>query len=199
MGLCVRQSFCDCVFVHVCVLFICFEVCVIHSSLFFISIINHTHTLAQIKSKCLLHWIGGFSPGENDGDEHVLYFLLNLQTVKTNLCQTASLMKQISSLLELVIIHVGPVARAFWGYFLVYNISEEWDLPERGRPESMFYSSSLSLVVACFGFCLMFLLKTSICVCVRSCLVAILLCLSPFPALLYSFVLSALILMCLCV
>lgn len=36
-----------------------------------------------------------------------------------------SFMKQSSSLLELVIIHTGPVAIASWEYFLVYNISEE--------------------------------------------------------------------------
>lgn len=76
---------------------------------------------------------------------------------------------------------MGPVAGASWEYFLVYDISEEWGLPERGRPESMFYSSSLSLGVACFGFCLMFLLKSGMCVCV--CLAAILVCLSAVPPL----------------
>lgn len=84
-----------------------------------------------------------------------------------------------SSLLKQVIIHVDPVAS--WEYFLVYNISEEWDWPKKGRPASMFYSSSPSLVVACFVLCLMFLLKTG--VCLRKCLVAILVCLSAFPAL----------------
>lgn len=90
-------------------------------------------------------------------------------------------MKPSSSLLELVITHFGPVAGASWEYFLVYNISKEWGSPERGRPESMFYSSSLSLGVACFGFCLMFLLKTILCVCV--CLVATLVWVSAVPPL----------------
>lgn len=43
---------------------------------------------------------------------------------KTNLCLAASLMKQISSLPELVIIHVDPTAGASWEYFLVSNTSE---------------------------------------------------------------------------
>lgn len=89
---------------------------------------------------------------------------------------------------------------ASWEYLLVYNISEEWGSPERCRPGNMFYSSSLSLV---WFFCLMFLQKTGMCVC----LVAILVRLSTFPPLtrpssLYpslSLSLSALILPCLCV
>lgn len=106
-------------------------------------------------------------------------------------------MKQSSSLLELVITHMGPVAGASWEYFLVYNISEERGSPERGRPESMFYSSRLSLGVACFGFCLMFLLKTGMCVCV--CLVPILACLSAVPPLYCSLPVSLCIDMCVCV
>lgn len=89
-------------------------------------------------------------------------------------------MKQSLSRLELVIIHMDPVAAASWEYFLVYNISEGWDSPEWGRPESMFYSSSLSLGVACFGFCLMFLLRSSVCACMG--LVPILPRLFAFPS-----------------
>lgn len=68
---------------------------------------------------------------------------------------------------QLVIRHMHPVALATWDYFLVENISEEWDLPRKvSPPKNMFYSSSVPLGVACFGFCLMFLLKTNMCVCV---------------------------------
>lgn len=68
---------------------------------------------------------------------------------------------------QLVIRHMHPVALATWDYFLVENISEEWDLPRKvSLPKNMFYSSSVPLGVACFGICLMFLLKTNMCVCV---------------------------------
>lgn len=41
---------------------------------------------------------------------------------------------------EPVIIHVHTIAGAPWGFFLVYNVSEDWGVPERGRHGCMFYS-----------------------------------------------------------
>lgn len=35
---------------------------------------------------------------------------------------------------QLVIRHMHPVALATWDYFLVENISEEWDLPRKASP-----------------------------------------------------------------
>lgn len=55
--------------------------------------------------------------------------------------------------------HMGlfPGGKYIWGVGLAQ---------EGSPPKNMFYSSSVPLGVACFGFCLMFLLKTNMCVCV---------------------------------
>lgn len=115
--------------------------------------------------------------------------------------QTASLMKQSSSLPELVITHMDPVACVPPGNICWCTIFLRSGARQRGVAlETCFIHPACHS----FGFCLMFLQKTGMCVC----LVAILVRLSTFPpltrpsslypSLSFSLSLSALILPCLC-